>query len=198
MSRMGLFKTTVKVEPEWCVCVCVCVCARVCLSQLPLTFCDPIDYSLPEFSVYGIYQTRTLEQVTISYPRGSSLPRDQTCVSAPPTLAGRFITTGPPEKHTYYSLSNQKTEKMSQECLYPALLIQQNLSVAQKMHIIWMSSEQIPTSEQLINNCRTDSCSSWKSSLWLAGVMFHSLKKERAMPRVHLAGMRNGETEVNR
>ena len=54
--------------------------------------------------------------------------------------------------------------------------IAKSMSVAQKMHIIWISSEQISTAEQLINNCRTDSCSSLKSSLWLAGLMFHSLK----------------------
>ena len=31
-------------------------------------------------SVHGILQTRTLEQVTISFPRGSFQPRDQTRV----------------------------------------------------------------------------------------------------------------------
>ena len=76
MSPIGLFKTTVKVEQERCVCVCVCVCVRVHMSQSHLTLCDPIDYSLPGFSVYGISQARMLEQVTISYPRGSFLPRE--------------------------------------------------------------------------------------------------------------------------
>ena len=31
------------------------------------TLCDPMDYSLPGFSVHGILQARTLEWVAISY-----------------------------------------------------------------------------------------------------------------------------------
>ena len=64
-------------------CVCVCVCAQSCL---PL--CDPMDYSPPGSSVHGIFQARILEWVAISYSRGSSRPRDQTCV-----LASQFFTT---------------------------------------------------------------------------------------------------------
>ena len=36
------------------------------------TFCDPMDYSPPGSSVYGILQTRILEWVTVSSPRGPS------------------------------------------------------------------------------------------------------------------------------
>ena len=39
------------------------------------TLCDPMDYSLPGFSVHGILQARILEWVTISFSR------DQTRVS---------------------------------------------------------------------------------------------------------------------
>ena len=45
------------------------------------TLCDPVDCSLPGFSVYGILQARILEWVTISFSRGSSRPRDRTRVS---------------------------------------------------------------------------------------------------------------------
>ena len=45
------------------------------------TLCDPVDCSLPGFSVHGIFQARILERVTISFSRGSSQPRDQTQVS---------------------------------------------------------------------------------------------------------------------
>ena len=31
------------------------------------TLCDPMDYSLPGFSVHGILQARTLEWVAISF-----------------------------------------------------------------------------------------------------------------------------------
>ena len=45
------------------------------------TLCDPVDCSLPGFSIHGILQARILEWVTISFSRGSSRPRDRTCVS---------------------------------------------------------------------------------------------------------------------
>ena len=50
------------------------------VTQLCPTLCDPIDCSPPDPSVCGILQARILEQVTISYSRGSSRPRDQTWV----------------------------------------------------------------------------------------------------------------------
>ena len=37
-----------------------------------------MDSSLPGFSVHRIFQTKILEQIVISYSRGSSQPRDQT------------------------------------------------------------------------------------------------------------------------
>ena len=43
--------------------------------------CDPVDCSLPGFSVHGILQARILEWVTISFSRGSSGPWDLTWVS---------------------------------------------------------------------------------------------------------------------
>ena len=45
------------------------------------TLCDPVDCSLPGFSIHGILQSRILEWVTISFSRGSSWPRGQTRVS---------------------------------------------------------------------------------------------------------------------
>ena len=45
------------------------------------TLCDPMDCSLPGFSVHGILQARILEWITISFSRGSSQARDQTRVS---------------------------------------------------------------------------------------------------------------------
>ena len=42
---------------------------------------QPMDDSPPGSSVHGISQARTLEWVTISSSRGSSLPRDQTPAS---------------------------------------------------------------------------------------------------------------------
>ena len=53
------------------------------------TVCDPMDGSLPCFSVHAIFQARVLEWVAISFSRGSSWPRDWTQVSC---IAGRRFT----------------------------------------------------------------------------------------------------------
>ena len=55
---------------------CCCWVAKSCL-----TLCDPTDCSPPGSSVHGILQARILEWVAISFSRGSSRPRDWTCVS---------------------------------------------------------------------------------------------------------------------
>ena len=54
---------------------CTCVCS---VAQSFQTLGDSKDCSLPGSSVHGIFQARTLEQIAISYSRGSS--RDQTHV----------------------------------------------------------------------------------------------------------------------
>ena len=46
------------------------------------TLCNPMDCSLPRFSVHGIFQARVLEWVAISFSKGSSRPRDRTWVSS--------------------------------------------------------------------------------------------------------------------
>ena len=53
------------------------------------TLCDPMDYSLPGSSVHWIFQARILEWVAISFPGGSSQPRDRTRVSC---IVGRWFT----------------------------------------------------------------------------------------------------------
>ena len=70
-SMFGLSKC-----PCECVCVYVCVCTQLCP-----TLCNPIDFSPPGSSVYGIFQAQMLEWVAIPFSRGSSQSRDQTCVS---------------------------------------------------------------------------------------------------------------------
>ena len=63
----------------------LCGCA-----QLWPTLCDPMDCSPSGSSVHGILQARILEQVAISFSRGSSWPRDRTRASR---TAGRFFST---------------------------------------------------------------------------------------------------------
>ena len=57
-----------------------------------------MDCSLPDSSVHGILQARILEWGAISFSRGSSQPRDRTCISGSSYTAGGFFTTEPPEK----------------------------------------------------------------------------------------------------
>ena len=62
---------------------------KVLVAQLCLTVCDPVDHSLPGFSVDRIFQARILEWVAIPFSRRSSQPRGQTWVFC---TAGRFFT----------------------------------------------------------------------------------------------------------
>ena len=71
-------------------CVCCYLLAKSCL-----TLFDFVDCSLPGSSVHGIFQARILEWVTISYFKGSSCPRNWTCISC---ISGRFFNNEPPGK----------------------------------------------------------------------------------------------------
>ena len=62
-------------------CCYVPVCVHAKLLQLCPTLFDAMECSLPGSSVHGILQARTLEWVTMPSSRGSSRPRDWTCVS---------------------------------------------------------------------------------------------------------------------
>ena len=64
--------------------------AKVNVTQLCLTLCDPMDCSPLVSSVHGILQARILEWVAIPFSRESYQPWDQTRVSC---IAGRFCTT---------------------------------------------------------------------------------------------------------
>ena len=58
------------------------------VAQSCLTLCNPMDCSLPGFSIHGIFQARVLEWVATPFSWGSSQPRDQTRVSC--TIGRRF------------------------------------------------------------------------------------------------------------
>ena len=55
--------------------------------------CDPVDCSLPGFSVHGIPQARMVEWVAISSSRGSSDPGIKPESLTSPALAGGIFTT---------------------------------------------------------------------------------------------------------
>ena len=61
----------------------LCLFAHSCL-----TLCDPMDYSLPGFSVHEILQARTLEWVAISFTRnGTKVKRESEVAQSCPTLS---------------------------------------------------------------------------------------------------------------
>ena len=97
--------------PNRCVCVCVCVHA-----QSPLTLCYPS-------SVHGISQVRILEQVAISYSRGSSWSRDQTCLSYISCIGRQILfhcTTWEAPLHGYMTRSCNKHSAKLSSCFFYA------------------------------------------------------------------------------
>ena len=60
--------------------------------------CDPMDYSPPGSSVYGILQARILEWVVTPSSRGPSPPRDGNCGSCNSCITGGFFTAEPLRK----------------------------------------------------------------------------------------------------
>ena len=54
-------------------------------------FCDPMGYSPPGSSVYGISQAKILEQIAIFSSKGSSRPRPLTPIPWVSSLADRFF-----------------------------------------------------------------------------------------------------------
>ena len=80
---------------SWCVCVLV--------TQSCLILCDPMNYSLPGFSVHGILQARILEWVAIPFSRGSSGPGIE-CRS--PALQADSLQSEPPGKPMYCLFSS--------------------------------------------------------------------------------------------
>ena len=67
------------------------------------TLCNPMDYSLPDSSVYGIFQARILKWVAIPFSRRSSQPKDQTWVSC--IIGGFFKVWAPRDSPGDYSLT---------------------------------------------------------------------------------------------
>ena len=62
----------------------------ISVTQSCLTLCDPTDCSLHGSSIGVVFQARILKWVAIFYSRGSSWPRDRTCISCV-SCFGRWI-----------------------------------------------------------------------------------------------------------
>ena len=78
------------------------------------TLCYPVGYSPPGSTVHGIFQTKILEWVAVSFFREPSLPMAQTQVSCISCITGGFFTTEPSRKPNGILLSH-KNEIFSSE-----------------------------------------------------------------------------------
>ena len=92
-----------------------CACVHAKSLQLGLTLCDPLDCSLPGFSVPGILQTRMLEGVAIHSSRDLPNLGIEPVSLMSPALAGGFFTTSttwesPLSKS--YNLKSLKQERL--------------------------------------------------------------------------------------
>ena len=91
-----------------CVCVCVCMCLYESeneVAQLCTTLWDTMDCSVPGSSLHGIFQTRILDWVAISFSWGLPDPGIKSVSSA---LADVFFTSDPPVKPTGQLTSVEK------------------------------------------------------------------------------------------
>ena len=68
------------------------MCIHAKLLQSCTILCNLMDCSPPGSSVHGILQARILVWVAIPFSRGSSQPRDRTCIFC---IVGRFFTAEP-------------------------------------------------------------------------------------------------------
>ena len=84
-----LYYTEVYLLPRWLACLWA-----KSFQSYPI-LCDPMDYSPRGFCVHGILQARTLEWVAVPSFRGSSPPRDGTCISCSFCIAGGFFIIEP-------------------------------------------------------------------------------------------------------
>ena len=76
---------------------------KLLVTQLCLTFWDPMDCSPPGIPAHGILQARMLEWVTIAFSRECSQPRDWAQVFC---IAGRFFIIWDTKEVLYWVLKD--------------------------------------------------------------------------------------------
>ena len=86
--------------------------------QFCLTLCDPVDGSLPDSSVHGSLQTKSLDWVAMPSSRGSSGPRDQTCISCLMHWQACSLPLVPPRKPQWTSFHECFSQWNSLSCVW--------------------------------------------------------------------------------
>ena len=106
------------------------------VAQSCLTLCNPMDCSLPGFSIHGILQARIPKWVFISFFRRSSQPKDQTQVSH---IAGRLFTIWTTREVTLLSKNTSKLQLHTEKLLlYIQLHIEKFLLSATQRLAKWL------------------------------------------------------------
>ena len=130
-------------------------CACTLSLQSFLTLCDPIDHSLPGFSVHKVLQARILEWVALLSSRGSSQLRDRNCILH---LLHRQVDSSPlapPGKPLSHWLSS--VQSFSHVRLFATLWIaahQASLSITSSRSLLkFMSIKLVMPSSHLILCC---------------------------------------------
>ena len=104
--------------------------------------CDPMDSSLPDFSVHGLLQARILEWIAMSFSRGSFQSRDQTQVSL---IAGEFFTVWVTKETPEYWSGFSSVQLLSRvwlcnpmNCSMPGLPVHQQLPESTQTYVHWV------------------------------------------------------------
>ena len=95
----------------------MCVCAKS-LHSCP-TLCNPMDCSTPRSSAPGSLQARIAKWVAIPYSRGSSWPRDWTCMSCNSCTAGGFLHLSHGGKPISHPESESESRSVMSDSLQP-------------------------------------------------------------------------------
>ena len=83
--------------------MCACVYIYRCLvAQSCLTLCNPLDYSLPDSSVHGIFHARILEWVAISSSMDHPDQTIEPMFPVSPALQANFLPTEPSREAYIY------------------------------------------------------------------------------------------------
>ena len=117
----------------------------MCAQSCPILWCHGL-YS-PGSSLGGIFQARILEWIAISYHQGI-----KSMSLASPALAGRFFTTAPPGKLSFYSsvqfssvAQSCPTLRDPMNCSMPCFLVQHQLPEFTQTHVHWVGDAIQPS-----------------------------------------------------
>ena len=168
--------------------ICVCVCPQFCL-----TMCNPMDYSPLGSSVYGIFCTRILEWVAISYSRGSSRPRDWTHISCI-FCVGRWVIYHWGATWEAPKIMDHGIEIESDVWVHPrtCVVVFQSPNHVQLFVTLWTAARQASLSLTNSRKCPSSCPLNWRchptisSSITIFSFCFQSFPASGSLPMSHL------------